>query len=104
MGLLTSWAVIVLCQLKLHRQSRSSGVERPAFRMPGSPWTGYLTLGFLGAVGVLIVLDWPTGTLTVGLAGLVVVPLLVVGWFAVRDRLREPVEGGAGELAPDHRA
>jgi L-asparagine permease len=103
-GLLTSWAVIVLCQLRLHRRARSSGVERPAFRMPGSPWTGYLTLGFLAVVGVLIVLDWPTGTLTVGLAAVVVVPLLVVGWFAVRDRLREPVEGEAGELAPGRRA
>jgi L-asparagine permease len=89
-GLLFTWGVIVACQLRLRRLSLAGVVPRSTFRMPGSPWTGYLTFAFLGFVALLLVLDWPTGTLTVGAAAVVVVPLLFIGWFAVRDRVLAP--------------
>ena len=53
--------------------------ERPAFRMPWSPWSGYLTFGFLGAVALLILLDYPTGTLTFGAVVVLALPALAIG-------------------------
>ena len=40
-------------------------MERPRFRMWGTPYTGYLTLVFLAGVLVLMAFDPPIGTWTV---------------------------------------
>jgi len=88
-GLLWAWAIIVVCQLKLQALAKAGRLTRPAFHLPGAPITSYLTLGFLAAVGVLILFDWPTGTLTVGAAVVIIAPLLVAGWYLVRGRVRE---------------
>ncbi|GAA1449303.1 amino acid permease [Leifsonia poae] len=87
-GTLTTWSVIVLCQLRLRRSSDRGELPRSAFRMPGAPFTSYLTLAFLVGVGVLILFDYPNGTLTFGAAIVVVVPSLIAGWYAVRGRVR----------------
>jgi len=47
LGIISSWGMIVLCQLALHRLSRKGLAVRPSFRMFGAPYTGYLTLAFL---------------------------------------------------------
>lgn len=54
LGVLVTWATIVICQLRLRTAARRGEVERPAFRMPGSPVTNWLTLGVLGLVVVLM--------------------------------------------------
>ncbi|MFE4952452.1 amino acid permease [Leifsonia sp. NPDC056665] len=87
-GLLTAWAVIVLCQLKLQSLATAGRLTRPAFHLPGAPFTSYLTLGFLVLVGALILFDYPMGTFTVGAAVVIIVPLLVAGWYLVRGRVR----------------
>lgn len=87
-GLLTAWAVIVLCQLKLQSLAKAGRLTRPAFHLPGAPFTSYLTLGFLVLVGALILFDYPMGTFTVGAAVVIIVPLLVAGWYLVRGRVR----------------
>ena len=100
-GLLWTWAVIVICQLKLQSLAAAGRLTRPSFRMPGAPFTSYLTLGFLGLVGVLILLDWPTGTITVGTAVVLIVPLLVGGWYLVRGRVRAHTAQEAGAVASE---
>jgi L-asparagine permease len=61
----------------------------------GTPYTGYLTLAFLLGVVVLMALDPPIGTWTV--ASLVlIVPALIVGWYAVRGRVLEVARERAG--------
>jgi L-asparagine permease len=101
-GQLFVWGVIVACQLRLRRLSLQGRVPRSAFRMPWSPWSGYLTFGFLGAVGVLILFDYPTGTSTFAAAGLIGVPLLVGGWYLVRKRIvRDPSPAEAALEALD---
>ncbi|MGQ7350003.1 amino acid permease [Quadrisphaera oryzae] len=86
LGIVTAWGTIVICQLKLFSLSKQGVVERPHFRMMGAPYTGYATLAFLAVVLVLIGFDYPIGTYT--LATLVlIVPALIVGWFAVRRRV-----------------
>ena len=88
LGILSSWATIVICQIQLFRWSQQGRMERPSFRMWGSPYTGYLTLAFLFAVLVLMGFNYPIGTWTVASLA-VVIPALIGGWFLVRKRVAE---------------
>jgi L-asparagine permease len=88
LGIIASWATIVICQIQLYRWSKKGILERPSFRLWGSPWTGYLTLAFLLGVLVLMAMDPPIGTWTVA-SLVVIIPALVIGWFAVRGRVME---------------
>src|ERR1700744_72648 len=56
-GVVVAWATIVACQLKLYQRAKSGELERPAFRMPFAPYSGYATLAFLAAVLVLMFFD-----------------------------------------------
>ncbi|WP_353616706.1 hypothetical protein [Arthrobacter sp. AQ5-05] len=56
--------------------------------MVGAPYTGYLTLAFLAAVIVLMAFDSPVGTWTVA-SIIVIVPALMIGWYASRGRIRD---------------
>ncbi|MFF1573865.1 amino acid permease [Leifsonia sp. NPDC058292] len=88
LGIVTSWAMIILCQIQLRRWALQGRLERPTFRLFGAPFTAYLTLAFLVAVVVLMAFDYPTGTFTVA-SLVIIVPLLVLGWFLGRGRILE---------------
>ncbi|MFG1791682.1 amino acid permease [Nocardia sp. NPDC049149] len=95
LGIVASWATIVLCQLQLWRWSQQGKVTRPAFRMFGAPYTGLLTLVFLFFVVVLTGFDYPVGTWTV--ASLVlIIPMLIVGWLVARKRVLSIAEERMG--------
>jgi amino acid transporter len=64
LGIIASWGTIVICQIQLYRWSKRGILERPSFRLWGTPYTGYLTLAFLFGVVVLMALDPPIGTWT----------------------------------------
>ncbi|MFM8598121.1 MAG: amino acid permease [Mycobacterium sp.] len=102
LGILSSWATIIICQLQLFRWSEQGRLERPSFRMWGSPYTGYLTLAFLLSVLVLMAFNYPVGTATIaGLA--VLIPALIGGWYLVRDRVSDIAReraGDGGDSAP----
>ena len=95
LGIIASWGMIVLCQLALYRLSKKGLAIRPSFRMIGAPWTGYLTLAFLLAVIVLMAFDKPVGTWTVA-SIVVIVPALMIGWYASRGRIKEIAAGRDG--------
>ncbi|WP_410598059.1 amino acid permease [Amycolatopsis sp. lyj-23] len=84
-GILATWAIIVLCHLLFVRRARRDGVERPSFRLPFSPYTEIATLVFLAAVVVLMGFD-DTGRITL-LALPAIAAALVAGWFGVRKRI-----------------
>ncbi|WP_370972227.1 amino acid permease [Amycolatopsis sp. cg9] len=84
-GILATWAIIVLCHLLFVRKAEREGIERPSFRLPFSPYTEIATLVFLAAVVVLMGFD-ETGRITL-LALPAILVALVVGWFAVRKRI-----------------
>jgi len=86
LGIISAWAVIVLCQLKLWKLSKRGEMVRPDFRMFGAPYTGLLTLLFLFAVLMLMALDYPVGTWTIA-SLILIVPALVIGWYLLRDRI-----------------
>ncbi|MFJ8855923.1 amino acid permease [Streptomyces sp. NPDC102437] len=84
-GLITAWATIILCQIQLQRWAKMGRLERPAFRMIGAPYTGYLTLVFLAAMLVMIFVSSPwTAVVTA-----IVSALMIVGWLVCRDRIRQ---------------
>ncbi|MDT5048374.1 MAG: L-asparagine permease, partial [Mycobacterium sp.] len=88
LGIIASWGTIVICQIQLYRWSKRGILERPSFRLWGTPYTGYVTLVFLFGVVVLMALDPPIGTWTVATL-VVIIPALIVGWYAVRGRVLE---------------
>ncbi|MNN29574.1 hypothetical protein D3C81_1431850 [compost metagenome] len=67
-----------------------------SFRMPGAPFTSWLTLGFLLVVLVLLGFDYPNGTYTV-LSIPLVAGALMLGWAkAVRSKAK-----GSEEIESD---
>jgi L-asparagine permease len=95
LGIIASWGTIVICQIQLYRWSKRGILERPSFQLWGTPYTGYLTLAFLFGVVVLMALDPPIGTWTVA-SLVIIIPALIVGWYAVRGRVLEVAQERQG--------
>ncbi|MFJ3821107.1 amino acid permease [Streptomyces nodosus] len=85
-GILSTWGMIMLCHLLFWRKTQQGELTRPGYRLPGSPWTEIVTLGFLVAVFVLMYADGGAGRTTV-LCLPLIVAALVAGWFAVRGQV-----------------
>lgn len=85
-GIIACWATIVVCQLRAYRLAKAGLIQRPRFRMPWAPYSGYLTLAFLAGVLAMMAFDKDTGTWTIA-AVVVIVPTLSAGWFLVRNRV-----------------
>ncbi|ANW63713.1 L-asparagine permease [Mycobacterium sp. djl-10] len=83
LGIISTWGMIVACQIQLHRWEKKGILTRPSFRMPLSPYTSYATLIFLAAVTVLMCYEnyWNAVALAV------IVPALIAGWYAVRAKV-----------------
>lgn len=93
-GVVVAWGTIVASQLRLWRLARAGLVQRPRFRMPLAPYSGYLTLAFLAGVVILMLFDevqgpWLMGAIVLGATA------LTVGWFLVRHRVRAAAEDAA---------
>jgi L-asparagine permease len=85
-GILSTWGMIMICHLLFWRRTRKGELSRPGYRLPGSPWTETVTLGFLAAVFVLMYADGGAGRTTV-LCLPLIVAALVAGWYGVRGRV-----------------
>jgi L-asparagine permease len=99
LGIIAGWGMIVLCQLALFKLAKEGKAMRPSFRMFGAPYTSYLTLAFLATVVVLMVFDTPVGTWTVA-SLVIIIPLLIGGWYLCRGRIREIAAQGDGTTGP----
>ncbi|BDH45850.1 amino acid permease [Salmonella enterica subsp. enterica serovar Choleraesuis] len=86
LGILSSWSIIVICQLRLRKAIKEGKAEDISFKLPGAPFTSWLTLLFLLTVLVLMAFDYPNGTYTVCAIPVLAV-LLTLGWFRVRGRV-----------------
>ncbi|WP_432034773.1 amino acid permease [Streptomyces cucumeris] len=89
LGILATWGMIMLCHLLFWRRTRTGQLSRPGYRLPGSPYTEIVTLGFLASVLVLMWADGGPSRITV-MALPAIVVALVIGWFAVRRRMNAP--------------
>lgn len=83
LGIISTWGMIVLCQIQLYRWDKKGILTRPAFRLPWTPYTSYASLIFLAAVTILMCYEnyWNL------VAIVVMVPALVAGWYAVRTKV-----------------
>lgn len=88
LGIIASWGFIVVCQMRLRQAIKEGKVADVSFKMPGAPFTAWLTLLFLLSVLVLMAWDFPNGTYTIASIPLLAV-LLYAGWFGVRKRVTE---------------
>ncbi|GGZ85442.1 L-asparagine permease [Streptomyces subrutilus] len=86
LGILGTWAMVMLCSLHFWRRARQGRVERPAYRLPWAPYTQLVTLAFLVTVLVLMWSDGGVGRTTVMFVP-VIAAALVGGWFLVRRRV-----------------
>ncbi|MDT9686611.1 amino acid permease [Streptomyces sp. TRM76323] len=85
-GILGTWGMIMICSLLFWRRAEEGRVVRPAYRLPGAPYTQVATLLFL--VSVLFLMWWGGGVGRTTVACLpLIAALLVGGWFAVRKRV-----------------
>jgi len=85
LGIVSTWAFIVVCQMKLRQAQNRSQIERISFRMPFAPFTSWLTLAFLAGVLVLMAFDYPDGTYTIAAIPVVAI-CLVLGWMALNGK------------------
>ncbi|MDN6768981.1 MAG: amino acid permease, partial [Bifidobacterium mongoliense] len=84
-GIAGTWSAILLTHLAFLKQVRQGKEVRPDYRMPGAPWTNYLSLTFFTLV-VVSNLTSTSGRWTLSLFAAVVVAM-VAGWYAVRGRI-----------------
>jgi L-asparagine permease len=54
LGVLATWVTILVCQAQMRAAGERGEVDRPGFRMPGSPVTNYVALAVLAVVLVLM--------------------------------------------------
>lgn len=83
LGILSTWAFIMVCQLALRRAIKRGDAEPVSFRMPLAPYSSWATLAFLLGVLILMGFDYPDGTFTVAMLPLVAI-CLALGWFALK--------------------
>ncbi|MEV8150067.1 amino acid permease [Arthrobacter sp. NPDC080073] len=93
-GIIGGWATIILCHIKLQAWVRLGKVIRPSFRLFGAPFTSYLTLAFLAFV--LVTMGFSETGRWVLASLLLLIPLLIAGWFACRKRILEAAEARRG--------
>ncbi|MDL4813884.1 amino acid permease [Actinomadura opuntiae] len=86
-GVLGSWAMIMIAHLLFVRRAREGALRRPSYRLPGSPVTEIVTLAFLAAVLVLMWFDDDGEGHQTVLAVPVIIAALVAGWFCARGRI-----------------
>lgn len=86
LGILGTWAMVMLCSLHFWRRAKQGRVERPSYRLPWAPYTQLVTLAFLLTVLVLMWCDGGVGRTTV-LFVPAIAAALVGGWFLVRGRV-----------------
>ncbi|GAN52975.1 amino acid permease [Tanticharoenia sakaeratensis] len=85
LGILSTWAFILVCQQRLRARINRGELPATSFPMPWAPVSNWLTLGFLAFVVVMMGFDYPEGTYTL-VALPVIVAMLVIGWSFLRRR------------------
>ncbi len=86
-GIIGGWTTIILCQMRLQKWAAAGRATRPSFRLFGSPFTAWLTLVFLAFVLVTMAFS-ETGRWVLA-STVLLVPLLIAGWYAQRGRIAE---------------
>ncbi len=85
LGTITAWVMILVAQARLRKRAEAGELVRPSFRMPGAPYTTWLTLGFLAVVVALM--GFAGGTTSIAFFAIPVLAVaLAIGWRIVSRR------------------
>ncbi|WP_111766077.1 amino acid permease [Nakamurella deserti] len=105
-GVVFTWGTIFVCQLRLRKLVDRGVIPKAPFQMPGSPYTSWIGLVFLGLVLVGMAISgwqsspefWHKTSFIVIVIGIPVIALLLtIGWNVVRNRV---VENTGGRMGP----
>jgi L-asparagine permease len=83
LGIVSTWAFIVVCQMMLRREINKGNIAPVSFRMPFAPVSAWATLAFLLGVLVLTAFDYPDGTFTIAAIPVVAIALWI-GWIVLK--------------------
>jgi L-asparagine permease len=86
LGVIATWATLLIAQMKLRSRAERGELRRPAYRMPGSPYTNWIVLVFLLGIVGLAALSEELAVRASFYAVPVVVLALAVGWRVVARR------------------
>ncbi|WP_116198429.1 amino acid permease [Amycolatopsis circi] len=85
LGVVATWATLVFSQMRMRQAALRGELERPSYRMPGAPYTGWATLGFL--VLVVALMGFSDGAEKIAFYSIpAIVVVLAVGWRLVSRR------------------
>ncbi|GGP49652.1 MULTISPECIES: amino acid permease [Streptomyces] len=87
-GILGTWAMIMICSLLFWRRAQEGKLTRPSYQLPWAPYTQIVTLVFLATVLYLMWYGGGVGRTTVYCLP-VILGMLVGGWYLVRKRVAE---------------
>ncbi|MFF4188340.1 amino acid permease [Streptomyces sp. NPDC001691] len=85
-GILGTWAMIMICSLLFWRRAQEGRLQRPSYQLPWAPYTQIVTLVFLAAVAFLMWYGGGVGRTTIYCLP-IIAALLVGGWYVVRKRV-----------------
>lgn len=86
LGVIATWASLLICQLGLSRKAKRGELERPSYRMPGSPYTNWIMLAFLAGIIVLAAFSNEADVQASFYAVPVIIAAIAVGWQLVKRR------------------
>lgn len=87
LGILGTWAFIVICQLQLHKHIQSGEIASTGFDMPWAPYSGWITIAFLVFIVGMMIFDYPSGTFAV-LSIPFLTALFCGGWAVAKRQKR----------------
>jgi L-asparagine permease len=94
LGVVATWATLIICQMRMRQAALRGELQRPSYRMPGAPYTGWATLGFLALV--IVLMAFSGGPERIAFLSLpVIVVVLAVSWRLIERRRAD------GQLTPD---
>jgi L-asparagine permease len=97
LGIISTWVIIMICHLVFVRRAKEGLLDRPSFRLPGSPVTEITTIVFLLACLGMMWNDPEVGRKTLLLVPLIAA-MLVAGWFGIRRRVSATADQELSQL------
>lgn len=89
-GIIGMWTMIMVAHLAMYKASQRGLIARPTFRLPGAPYTNYITIAFLIFVLAMTWFNGETGRIVVmGIPAIII--LLVLGWIGGARRAVERI-------------
>ncbi|QJC29309.1 amino acid permease [Enterobacteriaceae endosymbiont of Plateumaris rustica] len=87
LGIISAWTFIILCQMKLRKAINQGKIKEVKFKMPGYPFTSWLTLCFLLIVTISMFFKYPNFIYLI-ISILILIIVLYIGWLKVKKNVK----------------